>query len=277
MTRSAASRSQLGMNLVEIAISLAVLALVAAGMLVPLVTQIEQRNVLTTETTIADLKEALLGFAAINGRLPCPATAGAGSGVEVFAASNSAATGECAAFWGFVPGQTLGITPVDRNGYVLDAWNNRIRYAVLSQPLGATTRPYTRTNGLRTASLGAVQSALLLAPPSAAPPFLQVCASSSGVIAGVSCTNPAVAGGGSNALTGNAVVVLWSPGPNAGTSGGTGADEVQNPNPRNETSTDALFVSRTRSDEGNNPFDDVVSWVSINTLVNRMVGAGQLP
>lgn len=277
MTPPAALRSQRGFNLVELAISLAVMAIVAAGMLVPLVTQIEQRNILTTESTIADLKEALLGYAAINGRLPCPATAAAGTGVEVFAASNSAATGECAAFWGFVPGQTLGITPVDRNGYVIDAWNNRIRYAVLSQPLGSTTRPYTKTNGLRLASLGAIQSALLLAPSAAAPPFLQVCGSGAGVIAGVSCTNPAVAGGGTNALTGNAVVVLWSPGPNASTSGGNGTDEAQNPNPRNEASTDALFVSRTRSDEANNVFDDVVSWVSVNTLVNRMVGAGQLP
>jgi hypothetical protein len=255
------------------------MAIVAAGILVPLVMQIEQRNIQTTESTITDLKEALLGFASINGRLPCPATAAAGSGVEQFAAGNSAATGECAAFWGVVPGQTLGITPVDRQGYVLDAWNNRIRYAVLSQPLGnpATTRPYTRTNGLRIASLSAIQSALLLAPSAAPPPFLQVCASAVGVIAGVSCTNPAVAGGGSNALTGNAVVVLWSSGPNTATTGGTGTDEAQNPNQRNEASTDALFVSHTRSDDAVNPFDDVVNWLSINTLVNRMVAAGQLP
>jgi hypothetical protein len=27
----------------------------------------------------------------------------------------------------------------------------------------------------------------------------------------------------------------------------------------------------------NNPFDDIVTWLSINTLVNRMVSAAQLP
>jgi prepilin-type N-terminal cleavage/methylation domain-containing protein len=263
MKRAPALRSQRGMNLVELAISLAVMAIVAAGMLVPLVTQIEQRNVLTTETTIADLIEALLGFAAINGRLPCPATAAGGTGVEVFAAGGSAATGECAAFWGFVPGQTLGITPVDRNGYVIDAWNNRIRYAVLSTSLGTgpTTRPYTRTNGLRTATLAAIQTAVAASPPV----LLQVCGSGVGVTAGVSCN-------AAPTLTASAVVVLWSPGPNASTTGGTGTDEAQN-----ATSNDALFVSRTRSDDATNPFDDVVSWLGINTLVNRMVAAGQLP
>jgi hypothetical protein len=73
------------------------------------------------------------------------------------------------------------------------------------------------------------------------------------------------------------VVVIWSPGANALTTGGTATDESQNPNPRSEGSTDALFVSRTRSDDAANPFDDVVSWIGINTLVNRMVAAGQLP
>jgi hypothetical protein len=72
-------------------------------------------------------------------------------------------------------------------------------------------------------------------------------------------------------------VVIWSVGGNASTAGGVGTDEAQNPNPKNEASTDRLFVSHPASTNPANPFDDIVTWLSINTLVNRLVGAGQLP
>lgn len=283
MKRSA-KRKQLGVNLVELGISLSVMAIVATGILVPLVTQIEQRNNLSTESTIAAVKDALLGFAAVNGRLPCPATAAVGVGVEAFAAGGSAANGDCAAFWGFVPGRTLGITPVDSSGFVVDSWNNRIRYAVSGAAFGIppippnpqTMRPFTRTDGLRTATMPAIAHATGLQPSSQ---LLQVCASGTGVTPGVACYSPVSPPPVPlpNELTTTAAAVIWSPGANALTTGGTGVDEAQNPNPRNEASADALFVSRTRSDTAGNLFDDVVSWISVSTLVNRMVAAGQLP
>ena len=270
LTRSHAPRAQRGVNLIELSISLAVLAVVAAGILVPLVTQIEQRNVATTESTIADVKDALLGFAAVNGRLPCPAPVNAATGVEVFTGTGNALNGECADFWGYVPAQALGVTPVDTSGFALDAWGNRIRYAVTSVTVGGIAKAFTRTDGIRSAGLVAIATTVASSPPV----LLQVCAGGAGVNAGVSCNS---AGTTTNELTPNAVVVIWSTGSNARTSGGTGTDEAQNPNPRNEASKDVLFVSRTRSDIAGNPFDDVVNWLSVNTLVNRMVAAGQLP
>ena len=276
-------RRQRGVNLVELSISLAVMAIVATGILVPLVTQIEQRNVLSTEATISDIKDALLGYAAVNGRLPCPATAASG-GVEDFAGGGSAANGDCESFSGFVPGRTLGVTPVDSSGYVVDPWNNRIRYAVSGAAFGIppippnpqTTRPFTRTDGLRIATMTAIAYATGLQPQTQ---LLQVCASGTGVTAGAACYSPVspLPTPITNELTSTAAAVIWSPGANAVTTGGTGTDEAQNPNPRNEASTDALFVSRARSDDAANPFDDIVSWISVSTLVNRMVAAGQLP
>jgi prepilin-type N-terminal cleavage/methylation domain-containing protein len=255
-----------GFSLLELAISLTVLAVVAAGILVPLVTQVQQRNIATTETAISDIKDALLGYAAVNGRLPCPATlAGATPGGEAFdtANSGSAANGRCESNWGFVPARTLGVTPVDRNGFALDAWNNRIRYAVANDAIGGFANPLTSTDGLRNATLAGIAAATSL---------LHVCASGTGVTAGVSC-NAAIT------LTSTAAVVIWSPGANALTGGGAGVDEMQNPNPNttNPGSADRLFVSHARSDDAANPFDDVMNWLSINTLVNRMVAAGQLP
>lgn len=257
-----AHRGVRGFTILEIAISLALLAVLAIGIMVPLVSQLQQRNVATTEKTLNDIKDALLGFAAVNGRLPCPATAaGVPSGAETFAAGGSEANGQCASFWGFVPARTLGITPVDSSGFALDGWNNRIRYAVAKYQLGTPTVPaiptFTSMDGLRNATLPEVAKATSL---------LNVCDSGNGVTADVSC-------GSATTLTATAAAVIWSSGPNAKTGGGTGMDEKEN-----ESTNDRIFVSRTASDlPTNNPFDDVVTWLGINTLVNRMVGAGQLP
>jgi type II secretory pathway pseudopilin PulG len=263
-------RAVSGFTIMEIAISLAVMAVLAVGILVPLVSQLQQRNVSVTEKTLNDIKDALMGFAAVNGRLPCPAI-GTSAGAEAFdpAAGNGPGNGKCTSFWGFVPARTLGITPVDREGFALDGWNNRIRYAVSNEKYGPPTPEkwlFTSTDGIRNFTISEVAKIASL---------LNVCDSGVGVNAGVSCAT------GTNltprTLTSNAVAVIWSIGPNGVTTGWTLKDEAQNPNPKDETSTDRLFVSHPPSDAPGNPFDDVVTWLSINTLVNRMVGAGQLP
>jgi prepilin-type N-terminal cleavage/methylation domain-containing protein len=255
-----------GFTLLEIAISLALLGVLAIGILVPLVSQLQQRNTSMTEKTLSDIKDALVGYAAINGRLPCPATlTGVPSGAETFAASGGEANGQCSSFWGYVPALTLGITPIDSSGFALDAWNNRIRYAVSKVQICAATTPavpsFTSLAGLRTATLPEISKATAL---------LTVCDSGIGATA-TACNATA------RTLTTTAAVVIWSPGPNALTGGGSGLDEKQNPNPKDESSADVVFVSRSVSDIPGNVFDDVVSWLSINTLVNRMVAAGQLP
>ena len=267
------TRREHGFSMIELAISLAVLALLLTGILVPLTTQVNQHKVAVTEKTLEEIKDALLGFAAANGRLPCPAV-DASTGDEAFAVgppAGTAADGRCRSNFGFVPGRTLGITPVDRDGYVLDGWgtsHNRIRYAVTSETITNVapnlTNPFTRTDGVRTATVPQVAKQAALAAG-----LLHVCDSGTGVLAGVNCN-------AARTLTSTAVAVIWSVGPNAAT-GGTGADEAQNPNPRNEASADRLFVSKTHSNVAANPFDDVVTWLSFNTLVNRMVTAGQLP
>ena len=87
-------------------------------------------------------------------------------------------------------------------------------------------------------------------------------------------------------LTTSAVAVLISHGPNG--FGGinatqaspanlmpapTGADELENSNGLN-----LIYISHTPTPPGSaNEFDDTVSWISSNILVNRMVAAGQLP
>jgi hypothetical protein len=65
--------------------------------------------------------------------------------------------------------------------------------------------------------------------------------------------------------------VIYSTGKN-GASGGTSADEAENPNP-NSADNNRVFVSHDFTPT----FDDMVIWISPNILFNRMVAAGKLP
>lgn len=114
-----------GFTLAEMAVVLVIVALLIAGMVLPLSAQQEIRARQETEKTLSDIREALLGYAAghmaSDGKpyLPCPDTDNPPDGVE----NRSASPGACSAQEGTLPWVDLGL---GRN----DAWNNRFRYAV---------------------------------------------------------------------------------------------------------------------------------------------------
>lgn len=110
-----------GFTLAEMAVVLVIVALLIAGMVLPLSAQQEIRARQETERVMAELREALLGYAAAHtagdGRpyLPCPDVDD--DGLEDRTAGN------CNANEGRLPWATLGLGRTD-------AWNNRYRYAV---------------------------------------------------------------------------------------------------------------------------------------------------
>jgi prepilin-type N-terminal cleavage/methylation domain-containing protein len=244
-------RAARGFTLIEMAVVVAVIALLLGSILVPLATQVEERRIAETRRILDDAREALIGFMIANARLPCPASP-TSNGAE-----SPAGGGNCTNFYdGFLPAATLGVTPTDNQGYAVDPWGNRIRYAVTN----ANANAFTTANG--------VSNLFLTATPS---PDLQVC--STGV--GVAGVPPSCAAGA--ALTTSAPAVIFSTGAN-GLTGGTSADEAQNPNP-NSASNDRVFVSRAPSaaGAGGGEFDDIVAWLSPNVLYSRLVAAGRLP
>ena len=237
-------RLQPGFSLVELAIVMLIISILLAGVLVPLSIQMDVRKGGETRKTMDDVREALIGFAMANGRLPCPASA-TSNGVEA-----PSGGGVCTVpLAGFVPAVTLSLTPTDAQGYLLDGWNNRVRYAVTTANSNAfTTAGQMRTVGMSTLSAD-----------------LRVCSTSTGIIGGPSCAANAT-------LTSTAVAVIYSLGPN-GPTGGTGTDEAANLN------ADRLFISHDPTPAGatNGEFDDLVVWLSPSLMYNRLITAGVLP
>jgi type II secretory pathway pseudopilin PulG len=250
-----------GFTLIELGITLFIMMLVLAGVIGQLGSQVENRKLDETDRMLTQAREALLAHAAAYGYFPCPADASS-SGQEPAAGVNHA-TGACPSYYGFVPASLLNMTPLDEQGFATDGWGgsaaNRLRYAVSDRTLGTIAAPFTRTGGMSAAGVRLV---------GAAGNLLYVCGSGSGVNAGVDC-------GTAQTLATNAVVVVWSVGPNAG-GGGTSVHEAENPNPAGG-SVDPIFVSRARSIDSGPIFDDVLVWISAPTVITRLIAAGQLP
>lgn len=241
--------SHRGFTLAEMAIVLVIIALLLGGLLAPLGAQMESRQRTDNEKTLADIREALIGFAIVNGRLPCPATrtipTGTGGGTCPGAAGCEAVTGSgtaatCTSLFGVLPWATLGLPETD-------AWNRRFTYRVAS----VFGRGMPQTTGF-----GCTPST----PPASA--AFALCSTGDITIRNSAATNIAsqipavVVSHGKNGLG------AWLP---IGTQiGGAVGDENENAN------NDTIFISDTS-------IDDQVVWVPPTLLMNRMIAAGKLP
>lgn len=249
LSRNRDRPSPAGFTLIELAIALFILVILLSSLLVPLATQIDRSNINTTQKSLDDVKEALMGFALANGRLPCPANPTIATGQPNAGVETATCTG--GAVNGVLPWVTLGVNETD-------AWGRRYTYRVTAIFADAIS---TTFGASCPAGTTATQSSFALC--------------SQGDIT--------VTDGSSNIATQIPAVVV-SHGKNgygAYTSLGTqlsttgaGTDELEN------IDADATFVSRVYTD---NPaatggaFDDIVIWITPNILLNRMVAAGKLP
>ncbi|MBC7755782.1 MAG: type II secretion system protein [Bdellovibrio sp.] len=253
---------QQGFSLVELAIVLVILGFVLGALLLPLRAQRDQAAQIQTQNTLELAKQALLGFAQANGRLPCPALAGSG-----VAAPN--ASGPCTQQVGFLPATTLGLQPVNAQGFAIDAWNNPIRYAVTQSDVNITTGVAT-LNPVFTTSNGVNNAGIANLSQSA---NLRVCASSSTF--STTCSAPPISGE-NNYLVNNAVAVIFSTGQTEALEANT-LPAIVRPDETENLDTDTVFVSRDISTAAApNEFDHLVTWISPYVLYNAMIQAGQL-
>ena len=248
-----------GFTLVEMAVVLTIVALLLGGLLPTISSQVEQRRVSETLKTLDDIQQALIGFAVRYGRLPCPAVAGT-TGVESPSGGGNCNSFTNGSFVGYLPASTLGITSTDSQGYAIDSWGNRIRYAVT-----AVTATVSGFNGGASFNVFTFQNGMSAVGISGLSPNLLVCSTAT-LITGTACDT------GKSLTTNGVPAIILSTGKN-GVAGGAGIDENAN------LDNNRTFVSHVPAGSGatNGAFDDLVIWISPNTLLNRMVAAGKLP
>ncbi len=262
--------SQQAFTLVEMAIVLVIIGSVLTivfSLLGTLSAQLEQQKLSETRNTINNVKEALLGYAMTNGRFPCPAAAPSSgvTAVEAFAASGTVTNGKCSVFYnGYVPAVTLGLSPTDTSGYVLDGWNNPVRYAIvdLSDDSNATYI-FTKSSGMKNANSASCPTCGMSWITTQT--LLSVCNTGTGISSGLCASTTAT-------INNNSAIVIYSTAANTAT-GGTGTDEAANLN------SDKAFVSHVPYAAGstNGEFDDIMEWISPNTIFSRLMQANQLP
>lgn len=130
----------LGFSLIELAVVLCIVGILAGGLLLPLSAQVEQKRMRDTQRGLEEIRDALLGYALINGNLPCPTSvsdpADANYGLAASQCSNAPSAE------GYLPWKTLGISETDAWGIKRhatgDAWLGYWRYRVDRNFAGAT-------------------------------------------------------------------------------------------------------------------------------------------
>jgi prepilin-type N-terminal cleavage/methylation domain-containing protein len=294
-----------GFSLVELAVALSIIALLLAGALIPLSTQIDVRYGADTQRSMESIRDAIIGFAQANGRLPCPANGATPAGtVDTTTWPTSIAAGAeqwngssaCYTAIGVVPWTTLGVAETD-------AWGRRFTYRVspaFADGFAAST--WSTVTGTSPASAGNQSPACAPTPTPASPTTFALC--TLGDIAvwtrGAATTTAAPLG---TALP----AVIISHGKNG--FGGwqtTGTRLSPIPSSNDEAAnlsgtptaipaggfTNWAFYSRTRTPAAAGcvdpvpgatnaappcEFDDVVMMISSSALITRMVAAGRLP
>ena len=121
-----------GFSLLELAIALMIVALLLGGMLNPVGAILETRQRARAERQLEWIREALTGFAMVNGYLPCPMTT-TDPGSDRYGLEDAACDRDPVAE-GYLPWRTLGVPGVDPWGLprstAAEPFNGHWRYRV---------------------------------------------------------------------------------------------------------------------------------------------------
>jgi prepilin-type N-terminal cleavage/methylation domain-containing protein len=204
-------KTSTGFSLIEMAVVLLIIGLLIGGFLSPLSSSLTHQKIKLTQQSLEEIKEALLGFAIIYQRLPCPASNENGIALNV---GDTNCNKE-----GYLPWADLGVGRYD-------AWGKTFRYRVEEEYTNTTT-----------------------------------------VVLPISTNTLRVKNRQNNYLTNKSgdsrvVAIIFSYGQN-------GEAEEDNQNTSSKLYMQDGYIE--------NQFDDVLTWLSRNTLINRLLISGKWP
>ena len=259
---------QVGFTLVELTIVMLIVSILLAGVMMPLSLQMEVRRYADTKRSMDQINEALIGFVLAKGRLPCPADPTLADGVANAGVERAA----CAAAGtnvGVIPWVTLGVPETDE-------WGGRFTYRVTALFADATnttagcTLPATRINAvfalcdsgdMNVKSRTTTDAYALTNSTPPAPPAVFISHGKNGYGAyrsqgGAPSSMPAAnTDESTNASLSSVNKTIFS------------REKIDATSPCSDTPGSAALCE----------FDDVVAWIPLTTLMNRMVIAGKLP
>lgn len=228
-----------GFTLVEMAVVLVIVGLLIGGLVTPLGVQLEQRRVADTQRAMEEARDALLGFAARNGYLPCPAISSA-NGLED--RDGAHCTNERRI--GFLPWATLGLQR-------LDSWNHLYLYSVT--PAFSDSSNLFRLNTPRDITVASRDALGNLVSASAANDIPAVILSHGR----------------------NGYGAYSDAGIRMADAGSGNIDEKANMSPLGLAFITRTSTDNAAAPGG--AYDDIVVWLSPNILYNRMLAARRLP
>ncbi len=291
--------NQNGFTLIELAIVLVIVSILLGYTVALFPKQQELKRYREVDRKMDEVIAAIVGFAQVNGRLPCPAIPNS-AGVE-----DGGGNVDCNNYGGFVPVNTLGISgSLNADSLLLDPWGNPYRYYVSDSDVdGDGDSDFVNNGEMREIGLVDifdVPNGILGSDGYIDLDGQFLICDAAGTSNDDLCTGAALVFGQPSAgpppyAYAGAPFVLLSQGKNWGV-GGAGADELENrgailttaftpliPNGpaakayflKDESAGETTFVRRTTGFADD--FDDVVKWVSPNILFSKMIEADQLP
>lgn len=237
LSRHPSNKRASGFTLTELAVVLMIISLLLGGLLIPLGTQQEMDKRRLTAQQLTNIREALVGFTLIHGRLPCPDTTADPTLASYGQEDATCSTGPSE---GALPWKTLGVSEYDAWGnHWQSAADTRLGFWRYRIERGYANETTLKTYILRTGdTCSGVNS-----------PFPDDClqiSNSAGQILNAAKERP--------------IVLVYSGGPNLQADG-------DNANGGNSYQADTPSVG----------FDDQLIWLTRNSLVTQLIAAGKLP
>lgn len=132
------SLPQLGFSLIEMAVVLAIVALLLGGLLPSLSSQMEQAKRNETRKQMDEISAALIGYALTQTppKLPCPAKGNVPTGTTFAGLADCTIIANASAVTGVIPWVTLGTSETD-------AWGRRFTYSIASSTSGSFGTSFT--------------------------------------------------------------------------------------------------------------------------------------